>query len=51
MSSVPIVVVLIVAAFGVGYWTGWNRAAHPGKVEGEASSFWAKILAAFKRKP
>ena len=51
MSTIPIVVGLIVAAFAIGYWAGWNRAAHPGKVEGEASSLWAKIRAAFGHKP
>ena len=46
MSTFTVVVVIAIISAALGYWIGFSRAAHPGKVAGEASSLWAKIKAA-----
>ena len=46
MTNIIIFAVWGIICGALGYWLAWNRAQHPGKVEGEASGLWAKIKAA-----
>ena len=41
--------VTFVLGLAIGYWIGWNRSAHPGKVESELSSAFDKAKADAKK--
>lgn len=50
MNTALIAMIALWIGIGLGYWVGWNRAEHPGKVEGEASRLWSKLFKT-KEKP
>jgi len=39
----------LIFGLAVGYWVGWNRSAHPGKVESEVSAAVDKVKAEAKK--
>lgn len=45
METIAVFVAGLAIGGGVGYAIGWNASAHPGKLEDQASSWWAKIKA------
>jgi hypothetical protein len=43
MLTVSLYLIVTVIVFGLGYAVGWNRALHPGKVEGQLASAAATV--------